>query len=175
MYDSHTNLSKEVLATLKEGFGGAVCKTVIRRTVKLAESAMRSSPITKYAPRSTAHKEFVALAREIMRARGLFETQAAFPASVLFSYFDQSAREIRVAGEFNNWRPTERHRLVKQENGEWGLQISLMPGSYEYKFIVDGEWKEDPANPKRKVGDHGQKNSILDVNCDDPGKEPARN
>jgi chromosome partitioning protein len=163
MCDSHTNLSKEVLATLSEDFGRTLCKTVIHRTVRLAETTMRSAPITKYAPHSTAHAEFVALAREIMRDRALFAAPTPFPGSVMFSYFDENAQEIRVAGEFNSWSPTELHKLKKHENGKWDLQIPLMPGKYEYKFIVDGEWREDPANPEQKIGDHGQKNSLLDV------------
>lgn len=166
MYDSHTNLSKEVLGILEESFGDDFCKTVIHRTVKLAETSMRTTPITRYAPYSNAHKEFKALAREILRAKDISEEVAPFPASVMFSYFDDSASEIRVAGEFNNWRPTERHNLEKQEAGEWNLQIPLMPGKYEYKFIVDGEWREDPANPEHKIGDHGQKNSIIKVESD---------
>lgn len=173
MYDSHTNLSKEVLDALARDFGRMLSKTVIHKTVKLAETAMRSSPITKHAPRSTARKEFAALAREIIKAKDLFETHAPFPASVTFSYFDDNAREIRVAGEFNNWRPTERHKLEKQENGKWGLRIPLMPESYEYKFIVDGEWRADPANPEQKIGDHGQRNSLLEVGGDNSDTAPA--
>ncbi len=96
-----------------------------------------------------------------------------FPASVTFSYFDDKAREIRVAGQFNNWRPTERHKLEKRADGKWGLRIPLMPGSYEYKFIVDGEWRADPANPEQKIGDHGQRNSLLEVGGDDSDTAPA--
>jgi len=43
------------------------------------------------------------------------------------------------------------------------LKIPLMPGRYEYKFIVDGQWREDPENPNHRIGDHGQNNSILEV------------
>ncbi len=173
MYNSRTNLSKEVLGALAQDFGKTLSKTVIHETVKLAETAMRGSPITKHAPRSTAREEFAALAKEIIRAKDLFETHAPFPASVMFSYFDDKAREIRVAGEFNNWRPTEHHRLEKQADGKWGLRIPLMPGSYEYKFIVDGEWRADPANPQQKIGDHGQRNSLLEVGGDDSDTAPA--
>ena len=163
MYDSRTRLSRQILERLTEDFGDTLCSTVIRRTVKLAETAMRGQPITKYVPNSIAHNNFADLATEIATDAGLFKTTAPFPARAVFSYFAPEARDIRVAGEFNNWRPSERHKLSKKKDGKWGLKIPLMPGKYEYKFIVDGQWREDPENPNNRIGDHGQKNSILEV------------
>ena len=164
MFESRTNLSRQMLVTLGENFDDVLCNTMIRRTVKLAEAAMRGLPITKHAPHSTAHKDFANLAAEIVADSDMFQASTQFPARALFSYFDPEAHEIRVAGEFNNWRPSDRHRLLKKADGKWSLQIPLMPGKYEYKFIIDGQWREDPANPNQKIGDHGQKNSVLEVN-----------
>jgi len=41
--------------------------------------------------------------------------------------------------------------------------LNLEPGTYQYRYIVDGEWREDPANPESTPGPAGQPNSILHV------------
>jgi hypothetical protein len=32
-------------------------------------------------------------------------------------------------------------------NGAWETTIQLAPGTYRYKFVVDGVWITDPNNP----------------------------
>ena len=34
------------------------------------------------------------------------------------------------------------------ENG-WELKVQMKPGEYEYRYIVDGHWMEDPSNPDK--------------------------
>ncbi len=41
--------------------------------------------------------------------------------------------------------------------------VSLKPGIYQYKFIVDGEWKVDPCNSDVAISDHGTNNSTVKV------------
>ena len=164
MFDSRTILSKQMISTLRDRMGEHLCDTVIRRTVKLSEAVRQCLPITKYAPHSSAHKDFTDLAMEILNDRYLFDSPTCFPSRILFSYFAPDAREVMVAGDFNNWHPLNHHKLVKQESGEWKIDIPLMPGTYEYKFIVDGGWREDSANPKHRVGAHGQRNSVIEAN-----------
>jgi hypothetical protein len=41
--------------------------------------------------------------------------------------------------------------------------VNLGPGTYRYKFLVDTEWREDPANPRKEVNEYGGYNSIIDV------------
>ena len=36
--------------------------------------------------------------------------------------------------------------MKNDENGLWSKSVILAPGKYEYKFLIDGEWKEDPGN-----------------------------
>jgi 1,4-alpha-glucan branching enzyme len=56
-----------------------------------------------------------------------------------------NAQKVVLAGSFNNWSPTE---LVMDKSSKgWQLQYVIEPGNYEYKFIVDGRWMVDPANP----------------------------
>jgi hypothetical protein len=55
------------------------------------------------------------------------------------------AREVRLAGSFNAWNPSE--LIMSKTAGGWELPYVLASGNYEYKFIVDGEWITDPMNP----------------------------
>ena len=49
------------------------------------------------------------------------------------------ARNACLVGSFNNWDP-QASLMTRQENGEWFTALELAPGTYEYKFIVDGSW-----------------------------------
>ena len=164
MFEPRTKFSKHILSRLSRDFAGTLCKTVIHRTIKLAEGAMSGLPVRKLAPYSRAHEDFADLAMEITMDPSLFDTPPPFPSRILFSYFDEGAHDVKVAGNFNNWSASERYRLIKEDDGKWTLHLPLKPGKYQYKFIVDGQWREDPSNPQQEIGEFGQKNSVLEVN-----------
>jgi Glycogen recognition site of AMP-activated protein kinase len=48
-----------------------------------------------------------------------------------------------------------------REGDEWVCRIDLEPGKYSYKFIIDGNWILDPANPVTEEDAAGNVNSIL--------------
>ncbi len=66
MFDGRTLHSREVLATLVDGWGDAVFHTVIRRTVKFSDSTVAGEPITSYAPGSAGAEAYRQLAREVL-------------------------------------------------------------------------------------------------------------
>jgi len=72
------------------------------------------------------------------------------------------ATQVFLAGEFNEWSPTATP-MEKDETGTWHVKIKLKPGRYEYKFVVDGTWMEDPANPEKVPDPYGGYNSVLTV------------
>ena len=71
-----------------------------------------------------------------------------------------NAHNVFVAGDFNNWRENELR--MKKIGNTWQLDMPLNAGNYGYKFIVDGRWITDPANPCQ-YGDEGKVNSLLVV------------
>ncbi|HKG13016.1 MAG TPA: S8 family serine peptidase [Pyrinomonadaceae bacterium] len=83
---------------------------------------------------------------------------------VLFSFHDDSAREVALAGDFNGWKPS-RTRLVKGSDGVWLASVEgLLPGRYRYKLVVDGaRWTDDPANGLKEPDEFGGFNSVLNV------------
>jgi chromosome partitioning protein len=163
MYEPRKTFCRKIVSLLSETFADSLCKTVIHRTIKLAEAAMEGLPIREFAPYSNPHEDFVELQTEIVSDPNLFDTPAPFPACVLFSYFDERAGDVKVAGNFNDWDASDRYRLRRNGSGDWRLYLPLNPGRYQYKFIVDGEWREDPENPCQAKGDSGERNSVIEV------------
>jgi len=69
-----------------------------------------------------------------------------------------SAENVILTGGFNGWSTNE---LVMNKTPDgWELPYVIGAGNYEYKFIVDGKWIPDPANPLTSgTGDY--MNSVL--------------
>lgn len=70
-----------------------------------------------------------------------------------------NARVVAVAGEFNKWNQSQ--LLFSREGGEWVCRVQLPAGTYQYKFIVDGDWLTDPTNPLTVHDERGITNSLL--------------
>jgi chromosome partitioning protein len=67
MFDDRTNLTRQVADDLKEFFGDEVFKTVIPRSVRLAEAPSYGKPILLYDVRSKGAECYIKLAKEIMQ------------------------------------------------------------------------------------------------------------
>jgi chromosome partitioning protein len=66
MFDDRTNLTRQVAADLKEFFGRQVFRTVIPRSIRLAEAPSFGKPILGYDPRSRGAESYIKLAKEIL-------------------------------------------------------------------------------------------------------------
>jgi 1,4-alpha-glucan branching enzyme len=86
--------------------------------------------------------------------------QAVKKRTVSFEYFDPAARVVTLAGDFNGWDPQARP-LKRDAGGLWKGTVRLAPGTYQYKFVVNGErWEVDPVNPDQAPNEHGSFNSV---------------
>lgn len=81
---------------------------------------------------------------------------------ILFSYSDPHVKEVLVAGDFNRWIAEPLVRVEAASN-LWRKVITIEPGTYRYKFLVDGEWKMDPANEVAEPTAYGGSNSVIEV------------
>lgn len=79
-----------------------------------------------------------------------------------FKFEDNGAKKVFLAGDFNQW-DQKSHPMKKSAGGVWKRSILVIPGRYEYKFLVDGDWKEDDFNHHRCTNNFGTYNCILDV------------
>ena len=66
MYDDRTNLTRQVAQDLKDFFGDEVFRTVIPRSIRLAEAPSFGKPILLYDVRSRGAESYIQLAKEIL-------------------------------------------------------------------------------------------------------------
>jgi 1,4-alpha-glucan branching enzyme len=85
------------------------------------------------------------------------------PVEVTFALEEREAREVFVCGNFNDWSPVSLRMLRRGGNGLWEKRLTLTPGRYEYKYVVDGKWIHDPLARRNVPNAHGSLNSIVEV------------
>jgi Glycogen recognition site of AMP-activated protein kinase len=81
---------------------------------------------------------------------------------VHFEFQHAGARSVCLAGSFNNWQP-EGTAMAAVGSGKWAKDLPLLPGTYEYRLVVDGQWMEDPQAKKSAPNPFGTWNSVLMV------------
>ena len=170
--NTRTLFTAEVLENMRKHFGKNMYRTIIHATVRLKESAGYGVPINKYNKRCRGAMDYTQLADEVLleekRLRKVVSHSCtAGPRQtkegVLFSYYDPSARDVQIVGDFSGWEPLENSMVHDQGKHIWTGKIPLKAGTYQYKFIVDGEWKVDPDNPDVVTTSMGARNSTLKV------------
>ena len=92
----------------------------------------------------------------------VFASSEVVEDGVLFTYSDPNANVVFLAGDFNGWKEND-ISLEKDSMGVFAVKLKLEKGRYEYKFIVDGVWKEDADNPNRVPDPYGGYNSVVEV------------
>lgn len=75
MFDIRTKLSADVVHEINHHFPEQVFKTIIPRSVRLAEAPSYGQPISVYAPGSNGAMAYSNLAREILMGDGVLTTQ----------------------------------------------------------------------------------------------------
>jgi chromosome partitioning protein len=172
LYDGRTRFARDTLARIRELFKDLCFDTVIRLNVKLREAAGKGTPICTYAPSAHGSVDHAALAVEVAAAgpaeRGarLGVAPDALAREVVVRFRDPAASDVRIAGDFNGWVPDKGVRsLIESEGGTrvWTKILRLPPGKYQYRYVVDGQWREDPENPEREPNSIGGRNSVLVV------------
>lgn len=73
----------------------------------------------------------------------------------------QDSKTVVVAGSFNKWNESL-FKMNKVKDG-WELTLKIKPGVYEYRFIVDGKWMDDPNNPHKIENEFYEYNSLIDI------------
>jgi len=173
LYDGRTRYARQTLGDIRELFKDLCFDTVIRLNVKLREAARHGVPINRYAPSANGTIDYSTLALEVEASPPVPvarpELEAPFaddssPREVVVRFSDQVASDVQIAGDFNGWIPDKGVRSVIESEGMervWTKILHLPPGTYQYRYVVDGEWRRDPANPESATGVAGEPNSVL--------------
>jgi 1,4-alpha-glucan branching enzyme len=75
---------------------------------------------------------------------------------------DVQAQAVFIAGSFNDWKP-DATPLQAAEPGRWAVELARLPGRYEYRLVVDGQWQPDPCCPQQAPNPFGEMNSVLEA------------
>ncbi len=76
-----------------------------------------------------------------------------------FALIAPDAQSVAVVGTFSNWEQNP-IPLKKQKNGVWKASIPIEPGQHEYRFLVDGQWMDDPECPEHAPNPFGSQNCV---------------
>lgn len=84
--------------------------------------------------------------------------------STEFSLHAPDVNEVYLAGDFNDWQTdAKNYRLRKYKGDMWKKKLKLKPGTYEYLFVVDGQWCCDPENYNRVINPYCTENCVVEV------------
>ena len=71
MFDPRTNLSSDVVKEVNNHFPGQVFKSIIPRSIRLAEAPSYGLPISAFAPASVGARAYESLAKELLKGDGM--------------------------------------------------------------------------------------------------------
>ena len=139
---------------------------VSRQAVSMWEAGKREVKVT------TMHKiahvfgvsldEFITIHQKVQK-EGENMLKKPKAKKMMFRIEAPQAKRVMVTGDFKSWDP-QGIKLRKSKNGVWSGGVSLQPGRYEYKFIIDEDWLLDPSNDQTVVNAFGSHNSLIEVN-----------
>lgn len=183
MFDSRLRHSFQMLATFREKFKTMLFDTIVHINVKLKESAVMGQSVSLYDKYCRGSKDYNSLAKELVflhkekvdqgtseilqsfsqKMQELVREQTESFMKTQFAIEAPDAKNVYVTGSFNNWSLGNDDYRLKKVDGRWVVDVPLKPGIYEYQFIVDGVWTEDPANPRTQKNQFGDNNSLVEV------------
>ncbi len=71
-------------------------------------------------------------------------------------------RSVAVVGDFNDWQ-SEKGKMTRQKDGTYRKRLQLPPGQYRYKFLIDGQWFEDPEAEAQLPNAFGTLDSLVSL------------
>ena len=79
-----------------------------------------------------------------------------------FYFKAPDARSVLLVGDFTHWqeRPIS---MARGKGGVWVASVDLQPGRHTYRFIVDGEWRDDPECTLRVPNPFGGEDMVREA------------
>ena len=79
-----------------------------------------------------------------------------------FSFKAPAATSVMLVGDFTHWQ-LDPISMKKDSDGVWRTVVSLPPGTHHYRFLVVGEWRDDPECTLRVPNPYGGQNAVRQV------------
>ena len=79
-----------------------------------------------------------------------------------FAYSAPAASVVQLVGDFTEW---QEHpiQLQKSPDGVWRTAVEMKPGTHHYRFLVDGQWQDDPDCAQRAPNPFGSQDMLRQV------------
>lgn len=186
LVDGRTRLARRFLREIWERFADEISPVMIHYTIKLKEAACAGKSVLEFDPECTGSTEYLRLADDVMsgfaeRRRRDSERRMrtgapahqsldaspvgdarSGPRRVVLRFPSLVGKTVQIAGDFNDWVP-DAGVETRDESDALEKIVTVPPGLYQYRLLVDGNWLEDPANPARIPNHAGGFNSLLRV------------
>jgi 1,4-alpha-glucan branching enzyme len=78
---------------------------------------------------------------------------------VPFALKAPEATAVLLVGDFTSWEQSP-VTMRKVKGGRWKTTVSLNEGRYEYRFLVDGQWQDDPDCLERAPNAFGSEKCV---------------
>lgn len=82
-----------------------------------------------------------------------------------FAFRAPAASSVLLVGDFTQWQKAP-ISLKKGANGIWRTIVPLAPGEHHYRFLVDGEWRDDPECKLQIPNPFGSRDSVIRVSAE---------
>ena len=84
------------------------------------------------------------------------------PKAQTFRFTAGDALSVLLVGDFTHWQ-SQPIPMRKGADGVWMAIVNLPPGTHTYRFIVDGEWRDDPECAIHVPNPYGGQNMVRRV------------
>jgi len=128
-------------------------------------TSLKSKQKTKRSTRNlvkTSRRPSISRGRKWSNIGIVFEPAPALLKRILFQIEAPQAECVKLAADFTAWDglPLE---MIKERSGTWAATVPLSPGEYAYRFIVDGDWADDPSAQAMVANPFGTFNALKEV------------
>ncbi|MFA5150178.1 MAG: AAA family ATPase [Candidatus Omnitrophota bacterium] len=179
-FDSRLAHSFKMLEKIRSDFKDKLFSNIIHVNVKLKEAQNQGSHILDFDKYCRGAKDYYSLSREIItqeiidkkipapvrplekKMQEILRTELPKLNEVVFKVSAPEAKDVYLAGEFNNWQLDDTGRMA-QDNGTWSKKLNLSCGRYRYRFVIDGKWVEDSGNPLKEINPYGSVDSLIEI------------
>ena len=79
-----------------------------------------------------------------------------------FTFTAPDALSVLLAGDFTQWQ-AKAISMKKDAEGVWKTTVALPPGTHHYRFIMDGEWQDDPECTLRVANPYGTQDTVRQI------------
>ncbi len=84
------------------------------------------------------------------------------PSKQTFRFSAPDATSVLLVGDFTHWQKRG-IPMHKGKDGIWVATVELPPGKHTYRFLVDGDWRDDPECTLRVPNPYGSQDMVRQV------------